>query len=81
MLFAVPARPCIALCRNISKRITMDVIKMAASEGRVQNRTVLRKLSQGDQELEDYIQAKMYTPNYDSLIYLPSGESRGACVV
>ena len=69
------------MCRNISKRIARDVIKMAASEGRVQNRSVLRRLAQGDQALEDYIAAKMYTPNYDSLIYLPPGESRGECAV
>ena len=64
------------LRRNISKRIARDVIKTAAAEGRVQNRSVLRHLAQGDQELEEYIAMKMYTPNYDSLIYVPAGEHR-----
>ena len=120
-----PRLTCQVCCRAICKRVARDVIKAAASEGRVQNRNALRHLAmvgtsvlrvgsmcclqactachaiccgqqrrmqprsaaqtsflrcttrhspliaQGEDALEQYVEACSYVPNYDSLVFLP----------
>ena len=61
------------LCRAISTRVAADVIKTADQEGRVTNPSAKRELKKGDAAVLDWVEGKMYKPQYDSLIHLPVG--------
>ena len=53
--------------------MAVDVIKMADEEGRVTNPSAKRELKKGDAALMEWVEGKMYKPQYDSLIHLPVG--------
>lgn len=62
-----------ACARAISRRVAADVIKTAYAEGKLNNKSALRELLKGDQCLLEWVESKMYRPQYDSLIHLPVG--------
>eukprot|EP00884_Botryococcus_braunii_P012100 jgi/Botrbrau1/20891/Bobra.0135s0022.1 len=65
--------PRLADIRRISVRVAREVMKTAATEGRLHNPECQAALELGEGALEEYISEHMYHPMYKPLIRLPTG--------
>lgn len=61
------------VCRDVSLKVAMAVIKMAHEEGQVGNDKALKALEDSDEELAAFIREHMYEPSYKPLVHLDIG--------
>ena len=62
-----------AVCRQISLKVAMAVIKMAHEAGHLGSDPARKALEDGDEELAAFIVDHMYYPDYKPLVSLPVG--------
>jgi phage gp36-like protein len=61
------------MCRDVSLKVAMAVLKMAHEQGLVENEKALKALEDSDEELAAFIVGHMYVPMYRPLVSLPVG--------
>lgn len=59
--------------RDISTQVAVEVIKAAAAEDLVRDRSCRERLYQGHDRLLQWVRGMMYLPVYSSLVELPRG--------
>lgn len=59
--------------REITAKVALEVIKQAAEEGKVKNKSALDRLERGDAKTMAWINGNMFSPQYASLVQVPEG--------